>query len=316
MRHLGIFFTALMVSSVVSNVAWSRVRPKVVYGADNRREVSEVANTFYSELARSTAAMVAQDSIELDDNKSTYKMKSGIKSLRDSLKLCKSERFGDQPFLATCSGFLVAPNVIATAGHCYQGVMKTACDDHVWVFDYKVDDASKPFEHTFNQENVYRCKKVLKAVLSSTDKLDFALIELDRPVGDRLPLKYRKEGTPKVGEGLTVIGHPWGLPSKVANGAKVLFNDNPVYLTGNLDTFQGNSGSAVFNSETGLVEGILVRGRSDATLSFDEASNSVCRVVNTCNEDGTQCAVKDPRSKGEDVTRFTLVAKELEKLGL
>ena len=119
----------------------------------------------------------------------------------------------------------------------------------------------------------------------------------------------------KVGDQLTVIGHPWGLPSKIAEGGKVLFSDQPQYFTTNLDTFQGNSGSAVFNSSSGVVEGILVRGRSDALMTFGEAEG-VCRTVNVCNEDGSTCAVKDEDSKGEDVSRITVVAAELEKLGL
>ena len=37
----------------------------------------------------------------------------------------------------------------------------------------------------------------------------------------------------------------------------------------NLDTFMGNSGSPVFNKETGLVEGILIEGAEDLEDDLD-----------------------------------------------
>ena len=60
----------------------------------------------------------------------------------------------------------------------------------------------------------------------------------------------------------------------------------------NLDTYGGNSGSAVFNAKTGLVEGILVRGEQDYVQKGD------CRVSNVCPADGC---------RGEDVTKILSV---------
>jgi len=62
----------------------------------------------------------------------------------------------------------------------------------------------------------------------------------------------------------------------------------------NLDTFGGNSGSAVFNAETGEVEGILVRGENDYVWSDENGSR--CRVPQQCTNDAC---------RGEDVTRIT-----------
>lgn len=61
-----------------------------------------------------------------------------------------------------------------------------------------------------------------------------------------------------------MIGHPVGLPLKVADDAVVSDpGDGQTYFEANLDTYGGNSGSAVFNARTGLIEGILVRGAQD-----------------------------------------------------
>ncbi len=294
---------------------FAKVSPKVIYGLDNRRELTNTTQAIFEELGRSTAAMVRTEALTLDSTGATYNLSSSVKTLKDALRLCSKERFGNQPFLASCSGFLVSDNIMVTAGHCYSGMMQSACSDHVWVFDYKLEDETRPFAFSFPKENVYHCKRVIKAVLNSSDSTDFSIIELDRKVTDRLPLKFRKTGAVSVGDPMTVIGHPWGLPTKVADGGKVLYADKSQFFTTNLDTFQGNSGSAVFNITTGVVEGVLVRGRSDAVMSFNGAEG-VCRTVNVCSEDGTNCSVKDENSKGEDVTRMTVVAAELAKLGL
>ncbi len=74
---------------------------------------------------------------------------------------------------------------------------------------------------------------------------------------------------------LVVIGRPSGLPTKVADGAQVR-SVNDVFLVANLDTYGGNSGSAVFNAVTGVVEGILVRGDTDYVYNAQLG----CRVSN------------------------------------
>ena len=50
----------------------------------------------------------------------------------------------------------------------------------------------------------------------------------------------------------------------MSHNAEVLKNDGLTWFMANLDSFEGNSGSAVFNELTGEVEGILVRGKPDS----------------------------------------------------
>lgn len=114
-------------------------------------------------------------------------------------------------------------------------------------------------------------------------------------MGGVSPLKFRESGTAGDGEQLVVIGHPSGLPTKIAGGAKIRSGE-AAYFTANLDTFGGNSGSAVFNATTGIVEGILVRGELDYVS--DIVDGKVCKRANKCSDDGCD---------GEDVTRITSV---------
>lgn len=67
-----------------------------------------------------------------------------------------------------------------------------------------------------------------------------------------------------------------------------------MFFSANLDTFQGNSGSAVFNAETGMIEGILVRGEED----FIPNQAEMCIEANKCAND---------KCRGEDVTRLTAI---------
>ena len=68
------------------------------------------------------------------------------------------------------------------------------------------------------------------------------------------------------------------------------------FFVANLDTYGGNSGSPVFNSDTHEVEGILVRGEAD----FVQQGN--CQVSLFARLQGA----------GEDCTRTTEIAQLLE----
>ena len=256
--------------------------PKVIYGDDNRVDVVDSNNPRFKELAKATAAQVSIQ--EMDE---FFNILSP--SLGKKLSLCSGERFYEQPVAARCSGFLIAPDLLLTAGHCVQN--DSDCSMNRWVFDY-LKGVSQ-----FDKNKVYRCDEIVSTVLEPGTGLDYAVIRLDRPVTDRKFLRVRSSGAVKNNDPLLVIGHPSGLPTKISDGAKVRSSENPVYFVTNLDTFGGNSGSAVLNAQTGITEGILVRGETDYKV-IDGPDGERCRVVNTCSNDG--CG-------GEEVTKITRV---------
>tara|TARA_B100001971_G_C18267956_1_gene595911 strand:- start:3914 stop:4930 length:1017 start_codon:yes stop_codon:yes gene_type:complete len=281
MKNLGLSLVVLLSTQVFAS-------NKVIYGDDDRLDVFEETNFKLSDLAKSTAAMIPNSKItELNNEQIILK--------GDSLQargMCASERFSEQPTVANCSGFLVGEDKLVTAGHCVEGEFD--CKNNSWVFDYKVDHATQS-EVVVDKSSVYKCKKVIKQELNSANEMDYALIELEKVVEDRKFLKVRKEGKPQVGDKLVVIGHPSGLPTKITAGAKVR-SVNDVFLVADLDTYGGNSGSAVFNASTGTVEGILVRGAQDYTWDSDQG----CRVSNVIAQD---------EGRGEDVTLITNIAE-------
>lgn len=253
---------------------------KVIYGQDNRMDVMDSPIERYREWANSTAAH-----IPLSEMDASYTIKS--ESLGSSIGLCPGERFYNQFSAARCSGFLVGTDTIVTAGHCMQ--YESDCSNIVWAFGYYKGVTQ------LKQEDVYRCKRVIKQELQSNG-LDYAVVQLDRPVKDRKFFRYRNSGKISDSANLVVIGHPSGLPTKIADGAVVRTNDNEYWFSSNLDTFGGNSGSAVIDSDSGVVEGILVRGETDYVTS--SVNGSTCYKVNVCSNSG--CG-------GEEVTRMTKV---------
>lgn len=268
---------------------------KVIYGDDNRVDVYESTNQLFIDISVSTAAMIDRSDLSLIRSENKYKVNGS--TLRSGFGVCATEPYAEQIATAMCSGFLVGPDLLVTAGHCIRS--QSDCSKYAWVFDYKIDpSAPEAASMKVPATSVYSCKEIIERSLDNRTMDDYALIRLDRSVADRAPLSFRKTG--KIGDNspLVVIGHPSGLPTKIADGANVRNNNNNYYFSANLDTYGGNSGSAVFDADNGTVEGILVRGENDFV------TRGGCRVSNVCTDTGC---------RGEDVTRITNI-KYLQNL--
>ncbi|MGZ3787815.1 MAG: trypsin-like serine peptidase [Bacteriovorax sp.] len=278
-------------ASLRKNFSPIKIVPKVIYGTDDRLDVFESSDSLMRELAKSTAAQILNDNLIQEGE--TYTVKS--QTLAEG-GICASERFANQMSAANCSGFLVSPDTLVTAGHCVTAV--TDCQNHAWVFDF-TNTTEEKSSFTFNKDQVFRCTKIIAREKNPTDMNDYAVLKLDRPVPGRAPLKFRKAGKPADDAVFTVIGHPSGLPTKITSAADMRDNTNPIYFRTNSDTYGGNSGSAVVDSRTGVVEGILVRGDTDYT----QADNDSCMVSVHRDQNG---------GRGEDATRITNI-KVLQK---
>jgi V8-like Glu-specific endopeptidase len=257
---------------------------KVIYGTDDREDVVNTVDNLMIEKSRSTAGMFANTSLSALSN-GDYRV---IGKKLTERGWCSSERFSNQITSPVCTGFLIAPDVIATAGHCVS--KSTDCKNYSWAFDYKIP-SSTATTAIIPKSSVYRCKSIIATVNSSTTKDDYAIIRLDRKVLDRSPLEIRRTGKIIERAPLVLIGHPKGLPLKIAPGANVRSNTATKYFVANLDSYGGNSGSPVFDALTGVVEGILVRGEADYVTT-----SAGCYISKVCSDTGC---------RGEDVTRIT-----------
>ncbi|MBL7664365.1 MAG: trypsin-like peptidase domain-containing protein [Bacteriovoracaceae bacterium] len=299
------FFTTQILLLIFSQTVYAK--PTVIYGDDNRVEVVNSDNAMFRELAASTAAMIPPSAIKKMNSSSSSS--GGWGGRRQPAPtptptetfvitgpsmiergMCSSERFAEQTTAANCSGFLVGEDLLVTAGHCIESAED--CANYKWVFDYKIaSDGDNMIK--VGADDIYSCASIVERKLEGygSAQNDFALIKLDRKVTGRRTLEYRRSGAPEVNDEIVVIGHPTGLPTKIADGAWIR-SLSEMYFSANLDTYGGNSGSAVFNASTGIIEGILVRGARD--YIHDQSQN--CYVSNQVGDDyGT----------GEDVTFIT-----------
>lgn len=249
--------------------------PNVIYGEDNRVDTINSPVPSYRELAKSTAAMIYKTNITIRGNSAEL---TG-RSLGEFMKLCEKERFFFQPTAANCSGFLVSPDTIVTAGHCMQN--QSECANAAWVFNYKVDHENQT-SVSVSKDHVYNCTRIVKQ--ANDGNLDFAVIKLDRTVTAVNPVRVAKVDV-QVGFPLVMIGHPSGLPQKISDGAQIL-SKSALTFRANLDAFRINSGSAVFNTKTGELVGILVNGANDYRRNKDLNCNEVDTLPDSSTGEG------------------------------
>jgi V8-like Glu-specific endopeptidase len=280
--------SALAAAAAFAVPAFAQVHTNVIYGSDTRIDLYQTDDSRLLSLADSTLALFQAGSVTLDGGVA----KLATQNYGQSMGLCKEEPFFEQGTGAFCSGSLVAPDVIMTAGHCVTSA--DDCANIKFVFGFAVKAKGVETDSVPATE-VYGCKELIGRQ-QVNDGADWALVRLDRPVAGHAPLKLDLTGKIAKGDEVLVIGHPSGLPVKIAGGAHVRDASNDGFFVANLDTYAGNSGSAVFDAETGLVEGVLVRGETDFVDKGD------CKVSNVCPVDGC---------RGEDVTKILNVADKI-----
>ncbi len=285
----------IAIATTLSINAFSSPVPKVVYGEDDRYLLHEYPNAAIQMMAKSTAAMIDKSFLKSKIGNRIYLQDA--KTLQQNYNVCPDENFAKELTVAECSGALVAPNLILTAGHCVKD--KSDCSSAKWVFDYRADKVNRKKKYVL-EENVYSCTQILVSSYNKDTDSDYALIKLDRDVTDRAPLPVRTGGKIEDDTELVVIGHPSGLPTVIADNGFVQENSEDNVFKANLDTFTMNSGSPVLNKRTGVIEGILIRGQRD--YEWDRYDS--CLRPNFWG---------DPDFPGETITRTTTV-KALERI--
>lgn len=269
-------------------------RLAVIYGQDDRKEPYDYpAGSVIHAWSRSSAIQVDTSSLRRAKGsgftlvvKETYS-----ESMRASGRpLCPEEPFQDQPILGgMCSGFLVAPDIVITAGHCVSA--PDVCPYVAFVFGAGYDRETRDPSHA-GSDDVYFCDDVLERV-AIRGSADYAVVKVDRPVVGRAPLPLRRAGrVAAADEELVLIGNPLGLPTKIAAHGRVVDDTPAHFFRANTDSYGGGSGSVVMGVRSGLVEGVLVRGEKDL------AQRDGCWMSRACPEDASTC-------RGEDVCRAT-----------
>jgi len=277
---------------------------KSIYGDDNRLDFFAASQDMKT-LSDSVVSFWKAASIE---TLAPGGVKLKTVNFGDRLNLCPGEKFREQPIGAFCSGSLVGEDLVMTAGHCVK--TEADCQNTKLVFGYAVKQEGAEAVTAMPASEVYTCAKIVKRFLGGEPGsanpagqslgADYAVIKLDRKVTGHKPLPVNRGASLKNGDGIFVIGHPVGLPLKVAAGATVRDFSKVGYFVADLDTFGGNSGSPVFNARTKKIEGILVRGDEDFL-----DSPAGCTTMATYAQTG---------GRGEDVTKISVLSSVIPRL--
>ncbi len=257
-----------------------------IYGKDNRFFISKNSAPKLIDQSKSVAMIVGQDGL----------MKTGQnyilngKSLKEHLNLCPDEKFSKKPSTTACTGFLVKPKVLVTAGHCV--LDQNDCLSKKIIFNL-LDSSNRLFssKRLVKANQVFNCKQIIAH--GADESMDYSIIELEEDTKDSIPLIVNDSSHGVKPSSVYMLGHPYGLSlmhsqSSIVNDSESMGNDGDLIFKASLDSFEGNSGSPVFNSETHKVEGILINGQDD--LFFD--SQNKCYRYSVYNGIGGEGILK------------------------
>ncbi len=225
------------------------------FGPDDRTSVSESVDPRAAQWASSTALLSART------------LDGVVPTLQERFDLCSDEPFLDEPFIGHCTGFLVAPGLLATAGHCLE---QHPCERTQIVFGVNdIEGNGPPF---VDPEAVFRCVAVHHSAHA-----DVALVELDRDTQrPALPL-----GSVVEDQGIALVGHGLGSTATVDLAGEASEVSTDTFRT-SLDTFSGHSGSPVIAMETGEVVGVHTSGSGYSVVQRFEAD---CHEFARCEGD-------------------------------
>lgn len=243
-----------------------------IFGRDDRQWVDAKSSAEVRDLTKSVAVYIPRGRIRNFDDRTATHYIGESQSYGDEWATCPGTRFNEEPSLGACTAFLVGRSTLFTAGHC--GVVnQSGCDAAAWVFDYRVDNPSIQvkavagpqswFEISIPSPLLYRCKKIIASRYEyAGNRIDFALVELDREVRDRSPVRMRTSGKFTGREELFTIGAMGGT-FFVSTEPTPVRKIGPAYLSGPFDYVAKGSGGPFFDRETGDVVGVGVSSSLD-----------------------------------------------------
>lgn len=257
----------------------SLTSPAVIYNGDTREDVSSLSAQ--DRVAAATAMLVENDRVA--QNRRTLDWLALPTLLKDRYPLCEDENFLSQPTLGECTGVLIAPNTVLTAGHCIPNF--DTCKKTKFIFGWNL---AKSQHKTLPNSEIFHCQNLIKQENQRSKGIDYAIIELDRSVPDVEPVTIAEESVFENGEQLVSLSYPLGLPLKKDTATVVADSADKNFIKVEVDTFGGSSGSPLFNDQGELV-GILSSGAEDileddiyrvqkegGCINFNRCTNGEC----------------------------------------
>lgn len=299
-----IFIILLLLPISIYSQHKSSTYSKVIYDKDDRLDYVSYLPLFFfkntnhsflitkkyqvsselQNLGLGTALLVFGDHVLVDNGDNTFTA-TATSTASNFWNYCPTERFANQPILSNanrfCGAFLLSiiPPWVGTASHCIQNVN---LDDGLVIFNYDVISTGLTTV-TFTANEVYRIKRIVVSGSPTGGMEDYAILELDKNVAGFSPYSLISDEV-SVGDNLILVGYPNGLPKKFDSGGEVVFVNSSL-IGGTVDSFGGNDGSPVFDSNGALV-GFVVGGSRDFVSYGECKTSNVCPGSVGCSLDG------------------------------
>jgi hypothetical protein len=237
----------------------------IVYVADTRKDIYQLDSRADQRIrADATGVLLMVPERALTQRGDKFVLHTEIYG--EANLLCDGVKFWKQPSVAvtTCSSFLVAPDIVATAAHCLELI---PWQEARFITGFAMTEKDVvPLE--FTQAQVYQAVNLLWT--SDPDYVDGALLRLDRPVAAAQVAVIRLSDSVPKGAWVHTLGFGIGLPMKQSWGAEAGAAGRRGFST-DLTAFSGNSGGPIYNSNSYLVEGIC-RGAPKPGFVWDAKS--------------------------------------------
>lgn len=258
--------------------------------SDLKNVCDHVASPKELRLINATALMVANDPafIQYNASTNTYSITNEAFVTSGGVSICQGSPFYGEPHIngnAGRTGFLIAPDKIMTAAHASPA---NFTPNH-WLIVFRSSKTSGEDAGctNFTWENIPAANVYYPngAVANTHDeipegKYDYAVIQLNRPVTDRRPLRVRRSGGGRSGDLLVAVGYPNRGGEKIDTNGVLVLKDAPpgtrpfdsnfqlrIWYSGNdalynIHGLDGSSGSPIYNVDDDVVESAISYGYS------------------------------------------------------
>lgn len=244
------------------------IDPREWIGTDRLGKASTLVNLNVQQGATCAIIHRRQISTGIVDGKWQYIISAKTLEEKTGILICEEDPLYQTPAASIATGVLVGPRHVLTAAHTFYGKYSTRPDEVMVVFGFSYKNEPGQAQTVIDPHDAYFVSSKSGQYQYVPGREDWALLELNRAVpsvGDpyhRTPVAISDVVRPETGRVVHTIGYPHGTPLTLAANAEVRKVEGNFFYA-NLDTGRGNSGSPVFDSETGRLLGLLVGTESD-----------------------------------------------------
>jgi len=186
---------------------------------------------------------------------------------------CSTNRFNNQFEFAKCTAFAISKWHLVTAGH---EINPKNFKNYVFAFDMYVSEQGK-LPEKIESENMFKPIRIEKHKYDKETGLDYTILRVNKPIPENRILRFSSSIDYDNMQRLYTIGSSEGLPLKYAADGFIDYQVNDNLVSTDLNAFEGNSGSPVFNENNKII-GMIIAGQSRYFLD----NENQCVIPNSC----------------------------------